>query len=144
MLCEAVKCLERIQNETKGEVSGAFGSSAVPPSHTDSQEVMDVEGSGDPEKEDASKVTSIDESKGQEVSSDTSKQVQESSSKGADHLEQPKDASASSSDPTLKEQDKPTTESPKDWFTRVTNEGHIAAAIMFCGLQEPLLRVLHS
>ena len=58
------------------------------------------------------------------MSSDASKQVQGSSSKDSDQHEKPKDASASSSDPTLKEQDKPSTESPKDWFTRVTKEGH--------------------
>ena len=78
--------------------------------------MTDNEGSDNPEEE--------GESEEQDVSGDTSKQEQESASKAPDSGEQPKDASASSSDPTSKEKNKPAIESHKDWFTRVTNEGH--------------------
>ena len=94
------------------------------PSHKDSQEVKDDEGSVDPEKEGESKTMSTDEKEVEEVSDDTSKHAQESSSKDPDTQEQPKDASASSGDPTSKDNNKPSIESPKDWFTRITKAGH--------------------
>ena len=111
-------------NETKRDASGAFGSSAAPPSLEDSKDAKDDEGSVDPGKGKESKTMSIDEKEPEKMSDDTCKQEQESSSKEPDAQQQSKDASASSSDPTSKDHNKPSIESPKDWFARITKEGH--------------------
>ena len=85
-------------------------------------------GSDDPEGDEESQATPKDDaSKGQDASGDTSgasKQDQESSSKEPVNSDQQQDASASSNDPTTKKKTESVSESPKDWFTRVTNEGH--------------------
>ena len=96
-------------------------------SQSDEQEMSDDTGSDDPEGEEKSQTTPEDDaSKEQDASGDASgasKQDQESSSKEPENSDQQQDASASSSDPTTKKKTESVSESPKDWFTRVTNEG---------------------
>ena len=130
MMSEAVQCLERIreENDKKGDAkSGASKASGSHSSQSNEQDMSDDKRSDDRgEKKESQAPTDGAASETPDAVGDsdgTSKQDPKSSSKEPKDTDQQQDATASSSEQDTKKKTESVSESPKDWFNRVTKEG---------------------